>query len=167
MCQDYQAFKLVSSASSIGRVGYEGASSPHVLNARDRFRLQGLDVATSQRDPLLTPKDLQQDRDPLGRRHSHEDREVPVERTRKDSDLLTRSQLAPRKLDRPVALASSDFFDYGGGDSGGVEPVHHEADHARTPTGGVPLQPNEQEGVTGEKGDLALLPATAPNSPLA
>jgi len=88
------------------------------------------------------------------------------ERAREDPDLVTRPELAAGYLDRSVALAGLDLGNDGVGDLGWMKAIHHQADHARTPTGGVPLQPNEQEGVTGEKRRLALPLTPAPSSPL-
>jgi hypothetical protein len=42
-----------------------------------------------------------------------------------------------------------------------LQAVHHQPNDARAPTGSVPLQLDEQEGVPGEKRELTLVLATS------
>src|SRR4051794_2776047 len=76
-------------------------------------------------------------------------REVFAEWAGDDSNSIP--ELEPprlRKLNQTVALASSNFADDAVGDARGCYAIHDQIEDTRAPAGAVPLQDDDNEGVT-------------------
>jgi hypothetical protein len=131
------------------------------VSGHDRF-----DIPLRARSALLTAEDLQQHRHPLGRGQAGINGKMPAERTGQQPNPVAGLEQAPRKLDGPIALAATDILDYGVGHLCRLQPVHHQADDAGTPAGGVPLQLDRDEGVPGEQRNFAVLATAADGPPL-
>src|SRR6266540_2531572 len=100
------------------------------------------------------------------RGHARIDRQMLAERTRQNFDAVAVLEPTLGKLDGPIALAATDFLDYGTGHLCRLQPVHHEADDAGAPAGGVPLELDLDKRIGGEQGYLALHAPPANDSPL-
>jgi hypothetical protein len=129
--------------------------------ARPHASVQGLDIRGRKRHPCRRPKDLQQHRNPLMRGHAGIDRQKSFKRTGQYPYAITTLQHPLGKFDYPIVLTAANFLNDGLRHLCRLQAVHHQANDARAPTGSVPLQLDEQEGVPGEKRALILLLATS------
>ena len=124
--------------------------APRVHNEFTFFHL--LDRIGRQRHPLGATQNRQQHLDPLARLHPGIQADVARKRPVYELQAVTRAEFRwPWEIDQAAGLAPLERHDDFVRDGRRRRAVHDETDHPWRPSGGVPLQPNENEQVAGEK----------------
>ena len=120
--------------------------------SRGPSSLDCFNVILAELGTLLTAEQGPQDLDTLARLLADEQRELASEWPAAHADPVARlDRRRLRQLDQTIALAAPKLGNDRIRHTGRRQAVEHDADHARRPARGVPLQRDQHEGVTREQ----------------
>jgi len=92
--------------------------------------------------------------------HVSKDRQMPGERAAQQPHPVARSQLEPRQLNQPIALALAEVIDDLISNARRLDAIHDQTDDTDAPAGGVPLRLDREETITRKERRPDLDPAS-------